>query len=593
MARSANNLKAVLTDTANAIKTKKGSNSNIIPRDFADEISSIQTGTDTSDATATANDILLGKTAYVDNVKISGNIPTKTQSDLEVSGATVTTPSGYYASNTSKSVASGSVSVGNSSFTANPTISVNTSTGVVSASVSGSTSVSPTVSAGYVSSGTSGTISVSGSATQNLTTLSATTYTPGTVDQTIPSGQFLTGTQTIKGDANLIADNIKKDVTILGVTGNYEGSGGTLLDYTATFVVDSENYAIMSVNSGTRIPAIGHPSKAGYTFKGWGASAGATTFYTFPYLMQSDTTFYAVYIQATECTVANLGSSSPSNVTFTVDSNFSFNFEEVTLNGNVFIKIPTMYRKIIATSNNQITRFAIANGKIDDSYVPYSCFVDPNGNVLDYILIGKYMSSDAGTMNSVNATYVTKTLATARSQAQALGTGYQLYDWQMHKLFQDLTICYLQSVNTNSGSGFNTMLGIAHQKNDFLCDGIIKGTTDYWWVCYDPTKYVSLSSTSSGIPTDYVATSYIAPTTTGEISKLGYDANNPFVNMPTTTVNNSYYNTYYCDLYNCKTDSHPVLCNVGYAAAVYGVFSCDLYPGWSDSSGVRLCYRPL
>lgn len=226
MARSANNLKAVLTDTANAIKTKKGSNSNIIPRDFADEISSIQTGTDTSDATATANDILLGKTAYVDNVKISGNIPTKTQSDLEVSGATVTTPSGYYASNTSKSVASGSVSVGNSSFTANPTISVNTSTGVVSASVSGSTSVSPTVSAGYVSSGTSGTISVSGSATQNLTTLSATTYTPGTVDQTIPSGQFLTGTQTIKGDANLIADNIKKDVSIFGVTGSYEASGG-------------------------------------------------------------------------------------------------------------------------------------------------------------------------------------------------------------------------------------------------------------------------------------------------------------------------------------------------------------------------------
>lgn len=226
MARSANNLKAVLTDTANAIKTKKGSNSNIIPRDFADEISSIQTGTDTSDATATANDILLGKTAYVDNVKISGNIPTKTQNDLEVSGATVTTPSGYYATSASKSVASGSVSVGNSSFTANPTISVNTSTGVVSASVSGSTSVSPTVSAGYVSSGTSGTISVSGSATQNLNTLSATTYTPGTVDQTIPSGQFLTGTQTIKGDANLIADNIKKDVSIFGVTGSYEASGG-------------------------------------------------------------------------------------------------------------------------------------------------------------------------------------------------------------------------------------------------------------------------------------------------------------------------------------------------------------------------------
>lgn len=396
-------------------------------------------------------------------------------------------------------------------------------------------------------------------------------------------------------DNNLVAGNIKKDVTILGVTGNYEGSGGggTLLDYIATFVVDNANYAIMSVNSGTRIPYINCPSKAGYAFQGWGASAGATTFYTFPYLMQSDTTFYAVYIQATQCTVANLGSGSPSDVIFTVDSNFSFNFEEVTLNGNVFIKIPTMYRKIIATSNNQITNFAIANGKIDNSYVPYSCFVDPNGNVLDYILIGKYMSSDANTMNSVNATYVAKTLATARSQAQALGTGYQLYDWQIHKLFQDLTICYLQSVNTNSGSGFDAMLGIAHQENAFWLDGIIKGSTNYWYVCYDPTKYVSLSSTSGGIPTDYVATSYIAPTTSGETSKLGYDANNPFVNMPNGVVDNSNNNTYYCDQYYYATDSRHIACNVGYASANNGVFHCSMDLGWYYSRGVRLCYRPL
>lgn len=44
MARSNNNLNAVLKDTADAIRVKKGTSEPIIPRDFADEIESIQTG---------------------------------------------------------------------------------------------------------------------------------------------------------------------------------------------------------------------------------------------------------------------------------------------------------------------------------------------------------------------------------------------------------------------------------------------------------------------------------------------------------------------------------------------------------------------
>lgn len=57
-------------------------------------------------------------------------------------------------------------------------------------------------------------------------TKSAQTYTPTTSNQTIASGRWLTGTQTILGDANLVAGNIKKDVSIFNVTGTYEGSGG-------------------------------------------------------------------------------------------------------------------------------------------------------------------------------------------------------------------------------------------------------------------------------------------------------------------------------------------------------------------------------
>lgn len=44
MARSNNNLKAVLQDTANAIRSKTGGNNPIVPRDFGDAIRSIPTG---------------------------------------------------------------------------------------------------------------------------------------------------------------------------------------------------------------------------------------------------------------------------------------------------------------------------------------------------------------------------------------------------------------------------------------------------------------------------------------------------------------------------------------------------------------------
>ena len=63
----------------------------------------------------------------------------------------------------------------------------------------------------------------SGKVTQNIPTKGAQTYTPGTANQTIAAGQYLTGAQTIKGEPNLKPENIKKGVSIMGIIGTYNG----------------------------------------------------------------------------------------------------------------------------------------------------------------------------------------------------------------------------------------------------------------------------------------------------------------------------------------------------------------------------------
>lgn len=103
---------------------------------------------------------------------------------------------------------------------ATPTITVST-TGLITAE--------SVQAAGCVTGGTK-------TATKQLTTQAAKTYTPTTEDQEIQSGRYLTGKQTIKGDSNLLPGNIVSGITIFGKAGTHkcESTGIDTSDATAT-----------------------------------------------------------------------------------------------------------------------------------------------------------------------------------------------------------------------------------------------------------------------------------------------------------------------------------------------------------------------
>lgn len=367
-------------------------------------------------------------------------------------------------------------------------------------------------------------------------------------------------------------------------------TGGGLLEYTLTFKVDGDDYAIVSVDSGSQIVGVPFsPIQTNKQFLGWALTSGGIPI-TYPYTPTGDTTLYAIFQNGYKATVSNLGSSSTSSVNFVKDSNFPTTFEEITIGSDIFIKIPTMYKKVNTVVSNQITSFSIATGQIDNTYQPYPCFLKEDGSLMPYILIGKYWISSTTTANSVNASASSMAIGTARTLCRAKGTGYLLYDWMIHKLWQDLIIVLKQTINTNSGTAWTTdELGIYWGTSGCWVDGLISDSNTIRF-SYKPSSYVDSPTSSSD---GYNVASYTMSASEGNITKLGYDSTHPFVNMPSSASGTSY-TTYYCDAYyDGGTNNRPFRAIVGYANAVSGAFFSSFYDDWTNTYACRLCLRPI
>lgn len=161
------------------------------------------------------------KVGAIPSSYVGSSVTRNDSTDLSVSGATVTAPAGYYENAASASVPNATWKSA-STVGVVPEISVDSS-GLITANCAGWTSIHPLTASGYADSETAANIQLSGVKTSQLSTQAAQTIIPNTADQTIAIGKYLTGAQTIKGDANLLAENIKKNVVLFNIRGTYEG----------------------------------------------------------------------------------------------------------------------------------------------------------------------------------------------------------------------------------------------------------------------------------------------------------------------------------------------------------------------------------
>lgn len=193
---------------------------------------------DVSSVTAIAEDVLSGKKIVNSNGTLSG-----TMTNVGTVNKTISSKSEVYTIPSGNHSGAGTVQI--STAEQNKIIAGNIKKGVTILGVTGTCETGTTTSGIDTSDATATTSDirkgktayVNGSKiTGNMTEQSAQTITPSTTNKTISSGQYLTGTQTIKGDANLVAGNIKSGISIFGVMGTYTGSssGGSGLPSTIT-----------------------------------------------------------------------------------------------------------------------------------------------------------------------------------------------------------------------------------------------------------------------------------------------------------------------------------------------------------------------
>lgn len=208
-----------LKTVADAIRGKTGGTSTIeYPSGFATAIASIG-----ADCNATAGDVRNGKTAYVGNAKITGNMTEKAAATYDVSSSDQTIAANQFltGAQTIRRVTTSNIDAGN--IKKGVVVKVGDAADddrIVG--VTGTYTSDANAAAGDIY--PNKTAYVNGAKiTGNMATKGAETFNASGSDRTISSGRYLTGNQVIRGitTQNIDAANIKKGVNVkVGDTGD-------------------------------------------------------------------------------------------------------------------------------------------------------------------------------------------------------------------------------------------------------------------------------------------------------------------------------------------------------------------------------------